>query len=53
MATKGGRASIVEDKYRSFLSDEEGGKIEWRYGAPPSYEIVNQLFEQGRTKVYY
>ncbi|KAF3442395.1 hypothetical protein FNV43_RR16311 [Rhamnella rubrinervis] len=51
MATEegSGRINIVGDMYRSFLNDEEG-KIEWRYGAPPTYDTVNQLFEQGRTK---
>ncbi|XP_044473843.1 pathogen-related protein-like [Mangifera indica] len=38
------------DKYRSFLKDEGGEKIQWRHGGPPSYDSVNQLFEEGRTK---
>ncbi|KAL5564886.1 hypothetical protein UlMin_028050 [Ulmus minor] len=39
----------VGDKYRSFLDDEENN-IEWRHGGPPTYDSVNQLFEQGRSK---
>ncbi|KAK0601235.1 hypothetical protein LWI29_022364 [Acer saccharum] len=37
------------DKYRSFLHDESQ-EISWRHGAPPSYVLINQLFEEGRTK---
>ncbi|XP_052206603.1 pathogen-related protein-like [Diospyros lotus] len=38
------------DKYRpSLLQDEEEG-IQWRYGAPPVYDVTNKLFEEGRTK---
>ncbi|KAK7272589.1 hypothetical protein RJT34_29286 [Clitoria ternatea] len=38
-----------KDKYRSFLHDE-GENIEWRHGGPPTYDEVNKLFEEGRTK---
>ena len=38
------------DKYRYHLDGEEEN-TEWRYGAPPNYEVVNKLFEEGRTKV--
>lgn len=41
---------IVVDKYRSFLYDE-ADNTEWRYGGPPTYDVVNKLFEEGRTKV--
>ncbi|KAE8680102.1 Pathogen-related protein [Hibiscus syriacus] len=44
MATVPGR-----DKYRSFL-DDETDNVQWRHGGPPTYDVVNQLFEQGRTK---
>ncbi|TYI41957.1 hypothetical protein ES332_A01G063800v1 [Gossypium tomentosum] len=37
------------DKYRSFL-DDESDNVQWRHGGPPTYDVVNQLFEQGRTK---
>lgn len=40
----------VGDKYRSFLYDE-ADDIEWRHGGPPTYDDVNKLFEDGRTKV--
>lgn len=40
------------DKYRSYL-DEEGEKnTKWRYGTPPNYDVVDKLFEEGRTKVF-
>ncbi|KAJ9183001.1 hypothetical protein P3X46_006923 [Hevea brasiliensis] len=37
------------DKYRSFLYDE-AETTEWRHGGPPTYDSVNQLFEEGRTR---
>ncbi|KAM3749806.1 hypothetical protein ACB098_05G214200 [Castanea mollissima] len=37
------------DKYRSFLYDE-ADDIEWRHGGPPTYDDINKLFEDGRTK---
>ncbi|XP_034675098.1 pathogen-related protein-like [Vitis riparia] len=40
------------DKYRSHLDGEEEKNTEWRYGAPPNYEVVNKLFEEGRTKIW-
>jgi hypothetical protein len=39
------------DKYRSFLHDEAENITQWRHGGPPIYDSVNQLFEEGRTKV--
>ncbi|KAF8026492.1 hypothetical protein BT93_F3083 [Corymbia citriodora subsp. variegata] len=41
-----------EDKYRSYLTGEGEEHTHWRYGAPPNYDAVNTLFEQGRTKVW-
>ncbi|KAJ6950052.1 hypothetical protein NC651_003892 [Populus alba x Populus x berolinensis] len=38
------------DKYRSFLHDEAENITQWRHGGPPTYDSVNQLFEEGRTK---
>ncbi|KAJ3701776.1 hypothetical protein LUZ61_005481 [Rhynchospora tenuis] len=38
------------DKYRGHLAGEAEINTEWRHGAPPSYELVNELFEQERTK---
>ncbi|KAD3066755.1 hypothetical protein R6Q59_019031 [Mikania micrantha] len=43
--------SKVAEKYRSFLH-EEAEDTHWRHGGPPVYDAVNQLFEQGRTKVW-
>ncbi|KAI9083461.1 hypothetical protein K1719_034403 [Acacia pycnantha] len=40
------------DKYRSFLSGNEEDSTVWRHGGPPTYDPVNLLFEQGRTKVW-
>ncbi|XP_059280115.1 pathogen-related protein-like [Lycium ferocissimum] len=46
-------ASLVggRDKYRKYLSDEEVKNIKWRNG-PPSYDVVDKLFEQERTRVW-
>ena len=51
MATEEATLKTVGDKYRSFLYDEADQKIEWRHGGPPTYDDVNKLFEEGRTKV--
>ncbi|KAM3711560.1 hypothetical protein ACB098_01G118800 [Castanea mollissima] len=40
------------DKYRSHLNDEGEKNTIWRFGAPPNYDAVNKLFEEGRTKVW-
>ncbi|CAJ2659622.1 unnamed protein product [Trifolium pratense] len=40
---------VAKDKYRSILQDE-AENIQWRHGGPPTYDLVNQLFEEGRTK---
>ncbi|XP_038893242.1 pathogen-related protein-like [Benincasa hispida] len=42
-------SNIVPDKYRASLHLEDPN-VEWRYGNPPTYEIANQLFGEGRTK---
>lgn len=40
-----------QDKYRTYLYGEEEKDTKWRFGAPPNYDVVNKLFEEGRTKV--
>lgn len=48
------RIKVASDKYRKFLHEEQAataGSIHWRHGGPPIYDAVNNLFEQGRTKV--
>ncbi|PSS31731.1 Pathogen-related protein [Actinidia chinensis var. chinensis] len=40
------------DKYRSYLDGEEEKNTKWRFGAPPNYDVVNKLFEEGRTKTW-
>ncbi|RDX94530.1 hypothetical protein CR513_23073 [Mucuna pruriens] len=40
---------MAKDKYRSVLHDESDN-IQWRHGGPPTYDDVNKLFEEGRTK---
>ncbi|CAL5414678.1 unnamed protein product [Camellia sinensis] len=46
-------SSIDEgDKYRSYLYGEGERNTKWRYGAPPNYDVVNKLFEEGRTKIW-
>lgn len=45
-------SSIVkEDKYRTYLQGDEERNTKWRFGAPPNYDVVNKLFEDGKTKV--
>ena len=41
------------EKYRSFLDSENAKDVQWRFGAPPNYDIVNKLFEEGQTKVIF
>ena len=43
-------SSVGQEKYRSFLSEEEVKNTKWRFGVP-NYDVVNKLFEEGRTKV--
>ncbi|KAM7253037.1 hypothetical protein ACFE04_025655 [Oxalis oulophora] len=45
-------ASSSSDSYRSYLDGEGEKNTEWKFGAPPSYDLVNKLFEQGRTKIW-
>ncbi|XP_076899260.1 pathogen-related protein-like [Bidens hawaiensis] len=40
------------DKYRCFLSGEGEKNTTWKYGAPPNFDAVNKLFEEGRTKIW-
>ncbi|XP_028757677.1 pathogen-related protein-like [Neltuma alba] len=42
----------MEDSYRTFLHGDAEKNIDWRFGAPPNYDVVNKLFEEGRTKVW-
>ena len=37
--------------YRSFLHEDTENTTQWRHGGPPNFDTVNQLFEEGRTKV--
>ncbi|WOL01635.1 pathogen-related protein-like [Canna indica] len=41
-----------EDKYRDFMYGEGEKDTVWRFGAPPNYDLVNKLFEEGRTNVW-
>ncbi|GMP46515.1 hypothetical protein CsSME_00014635 [Camellia sinensis var. sinensis] len=40
------------DKYRASLNGEGEKNTKWRFGAPPNYDVVNKLFEEGRTKIW-
>lgn len=40
------------NKYRSYLFGEGEKNTEWRYGAAPNYDVVDKLFEEGRTKIW-
>ncbi|KAK9110411.1 hypothetical protein Sjap_018471 [Stephania japonica] len=42
----------VGDKYRSYITGEGEKNTVWRFGAPPNYDVVNKLFEDGRTHVW-
>uniref|UniRef100_A0A3Q7G616 Pathogen-related protein n=1 Tax=Solanum lycopersicum TaxID=4081 RepID=A0A3Q7G616_SOLLC len=39
------------NKFRDYLSDEELKNTKWRNG-PPTYDVVDKLFEQERTNVW-
>ncbi|KAH7438634.1 hypothetical protein KP509_04G023400 [Ceratopteris richardii] len=39
-----------EDPYRSHMTGEGKKDTTWRHGGPPSYHVVNSLFEQTRTQ---
>lgn len=41
--------AVEGDKYRSYLVGEGEKDTHWRHGAPPTYDLVNKLFEEGRT----
>ncbi|THU46428.1 hypothetical protein C4D60_Mb09t04830 [Musa balbisiana] len=41
--------AVEGDKYRSHLVGEGEKETQWRHGAPPTYDLVNKLFEEGRT----
>ncbi|KAF5176825.1 Pathogen-related protein [Thalictrum thalictroides] len=43
---------VQNDPYRSFIYGEGEKDTVWRNGAPPNYEVVNKLFEEGRTNVW-
>lgn len=46
-------SGVVEgDNYRYYLDGEGEKNTKWKYDAPPNYDVVNKLFEQGRTKVH-
>nr|XP_043614176.1 pathogen-related protein-like [Erigeron canadensis] len=40
------------DKYRCFMSGEGEKNTIWMEGAPPNYDAVNKLFEEGKTKIW-
>ncbi|XP_010244012.1 PREDICTED: pathogen-related protein-like [Nelumbo nucifera] len=44
--------TVEGDKYRSHIYGEAEKNTKWRWGAPPNYDVVNKLFEEGRTKIW-
>ncbi|KAL3682993.1 hypothetical protein R1sor_001015 [Riccia sorocarpa] len=40
----------LSDPYRSFLYEESEKNTVWRHGAPPTYDLVNDVFQKGRTQ---
>jgi len=54
MAGEKETTKVAIDKYRRFLHEDHvaaAGTMGWRHGNPPIYDSVNNVFEQGRTKV--
>ncbi|KAK0575414.1 hypothetical protein LWI29_000149 [Acer saccharum] len=45
-------SDVEGDKYRSYLYGEGEKNTKWRFGAPPNYDAVNKLFEEGRTNIW-
>ncbi|KAL0403813.1 UNVERIFIED_CONTAM: Pathogen-related protein [Sesamum radiatum] len=43
--------TVSTDKYRSYMSEEELKNTKWR-ADPPNYDLVNKLFEEGRTRIW-
>lgn len=43
-------SSVKEDRYRTYLRGDDEKNTKWIYGAPPNYDVVNKLFEDGKTK---
>ncbi|KAH0698005.1 hypothetical protein KY289_015487 [Solanum tuberosum] len=55
MAGEKETTKVAIDKYRRFLHEDHvaaAGTMGWRHGSPPIYDTVNNVFEQGRTKVW-
>ncbi|KAL6515456.1 hypothetical protein OROHE_018490 [Orobanche hederae] len=44
-------SGVVGDNYRSYLTPEDLENTQWIDG-PPNYDVVNKLFEEGRTNVW-
>ncbi|KAL6269107.1 hypothetical protein ACE6H2_026018 [Prunus campanulata] len=45
-------SGVKGDSYRCYLHGEGEKNTKWRFGAPPNYDVVNKLFEEGRTKIW-
>eukprot|EP00253_Pinus_taeda_P028509 PITA_28509 len=45
-------AQVELDPYRLHMYGEAEKHTVWRHGAPPTYDEVNKLFEEGRTQVW-
>ncbi|MQL85969.1 hypothetical protein Taro_018499, partial [Colocasia esculenta] len=45
-------ATSMEDKYRSHIHGEAEKDTHWKFGSPPNYDVVNKLFDEGRTRVW-
>ncbi|XP_068325296.1 pathogen-related protein-like [Pyrus communis] len=43
---------VEGDKYRSHLTGDGEKNTKWNFGATPSYDVANKLFEEGRTKIW-
>ncbi|KAL7245987.1 hypothetical protein ACSBR2_001172 [Camellia fascicularis] len=52
MTSSSVEAAQQGDKYRAYLNGEGEKSTKWRFGAPPNHDVVNKLFEEGRTKIW-
>ncbi|CAA0842786.1 pathogenesis-related family protein [Striga hermonthica] len=43
---------MASDKHKAYLNDDDVKNNNWRFGSPPNYDVVDKLFEQGRTKIW-
>ncbi|KAK0575771.1 hypothetical protein LWI29_006706 [Acer saccharum] len=45
-------SGVEGDKYRYLLHGDTEKDTKWGFGVRPNYDVVNKLFEEGRTKIW-